>query len=118
MAADLYSDPRWDAARKAVLERDNGSCVVSWLLGGQCSDGPLHVHHIIPVAEGGPKFELSNLASVCASHHPTWESLRYLIRSAREKRGRPRCPHRHVSLDARLICEAQLARRQRERALS
>jgi 5-methylcytosine-specific restriction endonuclease McrA len=33
-----------------------------------CSGRP-EVHHVIPVTEGGPMFELSNLRLLCQSHH-------------------------------------------------
>jgi hypothetical protein len=67
------------------------------------------VHHIQPVSDGGNPFRLDNLATVCASHHPRWEALRRQVLKAREPRWR-RCRHRHVSREARRLCEARLNR--------
>lgn len=100
-----YDSVEWRRARTAVLARDAHRCVVSSLLGGRCF-GPLHVHHIVPVVEGGTN-DLDNLASVCAVHHPAWEGLRRQLLRRREP---PRCPHRHVHAEARRACEARLAR--------
>jgi hypothetical protein len=101
----------WETARAIVLDRDGHRCTVSRLLGGRCH-GRLHVHHIDP--EGAP-YDEDNLGSVCAAHHPRWEALRREIVSSR-RRDLPRCPHTHRSIEARRLCEAQLARR-RDRAL-
>lgn len=106
--AAIYDTSRWDTVRARVLVRDGARCTVSRLLGGTCG-GSLHVHHIEPVAEGGARFDLDNLTTVCARHHPMWEALRReLLR--RRHRDEPRCRHRHRSAEARRICEARLAR--------
>lgn len=106
----LYSTQRWHRARRAALSRDAGRCTVSRLLGGACSPGPLHVHHIHAVSEGGSAFDLDNLGTTCAAHHPMWESLRQLL-VARLVSGTPRCTHRHASAEARRLCERRLALR-------
>lgn len=71
----------WDEIRARVLTRDGHRCTVSRLLGGQCR-GRLHVHHIVPRADGGTD-EDDNLATACARHHPIWERLREAIVHAR-----------------------------------
>jgi 5-methylcytosine-specific restriction endonuclease McrA len=110
MAGTVYNTARWRSVRERVLARDGARCTVSRLLGGDCSPGPLHVHHIVPVEDGGAPYDEDNLGTACARHHPTWESLRRRLARARA-RETIRCPHSHRSLDARLICEARLARR-------
>lgn len=112
--ASLYSTLRWQAVRAAALKRDGNSCTVGWLLGGQCSEGSLHVHHIIPVEDGGDPYELENLGTTCAAHHPQWEALRRLVVSkllARDEEvDHGRCPHKHASAEARAICERRRSR--------
>lgn len=113
MAANLYSTLKWRAARRAAIARDSGSCTVARLLGGKCSGGTPHVHHIHPVEEGGDPFALDNLGTVCASHHPAWEALRRSLLKAAMPEREIRCTHRHRSREAREICERRLARRVR-----
>lgn len=108
MAADLYSTALWRVARTRALARDGNRCTVSCLLGGRCSLS-LHVHHIEPVSDGGDLYGLDNLATVCARHHPTWESLRRALLDERTGRT-PRCRHAHRTPEAREICERNLAR--------
>lgn len=106
---NLYSSLRWRAARSRALARDGHRCTVSRLLGGECT-GRLHVHHIVAVSEGGEEFDLANLGTACAAHHPLWESLRRVL-VRRLTAEAPRCPHHHASAEARRICERRLARR-------
>jgi 5-methylcytosine-specific restriction endonuclease McrA len=107
----LYDSSLWTAARAAALERDGHRCSVARLLGGRCSAGPLHVHHIEPIDEGGQPFDLDNLGTVCAAHHPQWEALRRaIVARRRDDEARPRCPHTHRTIEARMLCEARLAR--------
>lgn len=83
---------------------------MSRLVGGACStDLPLHVHHIIAVSDGGAEYDDDNLATVCARHHPIWESLHRRLVELRD-RETPRCHHPHRSAEARAICERRLAR--------
>lgn len=108
MDAFTYTSPEWRDLADRAKARDQHRCTVSRLIGGACH-GVLHAHHIEAVADGGAPLDLDNIGTVCASHHPKWESIRRaLIRSRR--RDRPRCPHRHRTIDSRLICEARLAR--------
>lgn len=114
---NIYSTLRWRMTRRRAIERDEGRCTVSRLLGGACAPGPLHAHHIVPVGEGGAPFELDNVGTTCAAHHPQWEALRrLLVRKllGLDERRPVACPHSHRSAEARRICEARLAR-QRER---
>lgn len=107
----VYNTPDWRGAVVLVRERDEGRCTVCRLLGGPCS-GRLHVHHIVPLEEGGAKFDLDNLGTVCARHHPMWESLRReLVRRLTAAPEIPRCPHPHRTAEARQQCEARMARR-------
>ncbi len=105
----IYNSLLWQLARSRVLERDGSRCTVSRLLGGPCSTGPLHVHHIVRPEDGGDPYHEDNLGSVCARHHPKWEALRR--RLAGELVEQPvRCPHQHRSAESRAICERRLAR--------
>lgn len=110
---NVYDSTLWDEARTAARERDGDRCTVARFFGGRCLDGPLHVHHIHAVNEGGALFDLDNLGTTCAAHHPFWESLRRLLvaRMFPPPVAPPRCTHRHVSAEARALCERQLARR-------
>lgn len=105
----IYDTSRWRTARGQAIARDRGRCTVSRLLGGTCS-GPLHVHHVVAVSEGGEPYLLDNLGTSCESHHPMWESLRRVL-VRRMTAGPPRCNHEHRSEEARAICERRLARR-------
>lgn len=107
--ASLYDSTRWRRARAAALARDGFRCTVGRLLGGPCSPAPLHVHHLVPVSEGGDLYSLDNLATVCARHHRTWEALRRALLERRQP-PRRRCPHRHRTAEARALCERRLAR--------
>lgn len=53
--------PGWNRLRRLTIERDGG-CVVCGATEG------LEVHHIVPVAEGGPN-ALPNLETRCRTHH-------------------------------------------------
>jgi len=108
MADRAYSTADWTRARERALARDHGRCTVGRLLGGDCN-GALHVHHLVPLKEGGDPYALENLSTTCASHHPKWESLRRSLNEQRAPRRR-RCPHRHVTAEARRLCEAKLNR--------
>lgn len=109
MTETLYNTHPWRTARESALARDGRRCTVSRLLGGRCSLGPLHVHHILAVADGGDRFDVDNLGTTCATHHPMWEALRRTL-VKRLLAGPPRCTHQHRSVEARRICERRLAR--------
>ena len=49
--------------RRRALDRDNWRCV-------RCeSPLDLEVHHVVPLAEGGPALALDNLSTLCMSCH-------------------------------------------------
>lgn len=54
-------------------------------------------------------FDVDNLGTVCAAHHPKWEALRRHLTGERDE-PLVRCPHRHRSAEARAICERRMAR--------
>lgn len=100
----------WRDARALAIERDAGRCTVSRLLGGSCSSGPLHVHHLVRPEDGGEPYGLDNLLTVCGSCHPRLEAMRrYVDRSLRGDR-MARCHHRHRSRESRELCEARMSR--------
>lgn len=53
----------WYEVREEAIKRDNKCCEDC----GASED--LHVHHIKPVSEGGKKFDISNLITLCKEHH-------------------------------------------------
>lgn len=54
---------RWQRIRKQVWERDNYTC--QW-----CGDdGKLHAHHLIRVADGGEKYDMENIITLCEGCH-------------------------------------------------
>lgn len=102
---ETYRTPQWASARDAALARDDRRCTVSRLFGGDCHP-VLHVHHVIPVEQGGAPYDLDNLLTACASHHPMLEAMRrYVLR----KRAPRRCPHVHRYPHAREECERRMA---------
>lgn len=107
----IYSTLRWrNYTRPAAIARDAGRCTVSRLLGGDCSPGPLHAHHILAIADGGEPYDVDNVGTTCAAHHPMWEALRRQLVRHMTPAPPPRCPHVHRSAEARRICEARLER--------
>lgn len=104
--SNLYQTLHWATARSAALARDCNECQVRRLLGGDCS-GILHVHHVVRPEHGGGKYDLDNLLTVCAGHHPQLEALRRFVT---DKRGWKRCPHYHRTPAGREACEAKLNR--------
>lgn len=57
------SDTRWRAFRLTILERDHWLCTIKER---GCTARAEHVHHIIPLARGGSKYDPGNCASACA----------------------------------------------------
>jgi len=54
---------KWQRARAAARRRDGERCQ-------QCgSSERLQVHHIVPLSEGGDRYALSNLVTLCQSCH-------------------------------------------------
>ena len=78
-----------------------GECALSLLLGGPCS-GPLALHHLTPLSEGGDD---EALVLCCASHHARLHAARRRV----EPQPR-RCRHRHPYPEGRQACEARLNR--------
>ena len=54
----------WDNLRDMILTRDNYECTEG---DGYC-DGPLQIHHIVPLSKGGPN-DPDNLTTLCFYHH-------------------------------------------------
>ncbi|MBV0926237.1 HNH endonuclease [Halomicroarcula limicola] len=54
----------WTTRRETVLQRDDYQCQNC----GRSSSQDLHVHHIVPLKDGGSN-RLSNLKTLCASCH-------------------------------------------------
>lgn len=53
----------WRVVRERVLERDRKRCQ-------ECGHGEnLHVHHITPLSEGGEKYDMDNLVTLCQTCH-------------------------------------------------
>lgn len=102
----FYLSPEWAALRGEALRRDADRCTVARLLGGDCSS-VLHVHHLD--RDPALALDIDNLATVCASHHPTWEALRRAVLRRREERVPP-CRHRHHYDFARRECRRRRAR--------
>jgi len=65
----------WADARAEAMSRDNGRCVECGLTNTehvQKYKHELHVHHIEKPEDGGSKYDLANLRTLCAScHHAT-----------------------------------------------
>lgn len=90
----------YDKASFRALPRER--CAVWELIGGECS-GPIAHHHVYPVSLGGA--ESGRTVESCAAHHPMLEALARRVYGAPRYR---RCPHRHVTPEARERCEARL----------
>ena len=102
--ATVYETSRWRDFRSRVLA-DDAECAFAHLA-GHCR-GALHVHHVEPLAEGGPEFPRNTDGTLvlCAAHHAWLHAWR--------RRGEPkwkRCPHHHRSLESRRQCEERLNR--------
>ena len=65
----FYQNNKWKETRQKALERDGNKCTICQ------TETDLHVHHIRPVSDGGSKYELNNLVTLCASCHKKWEGL-------------------------------------------
>lgn len=63
---------KWLKAKSETLERDGGECVHCGISNEEHVeqyDHGLHTHHIKAVSEGGAKFDLDNLETICAPCH-------------------------------------------------
>lgn len=59
------STRRWRQLRAYVLQRDRHRCQIPKGT-GICGEHATHVDHIVPLADGGPKWEPSNCRASCA----------------------------------------------------
>ena len=98
----LYDTKPWREFRESVLDA-NAECALAHLA-GNCR-GPLNLHHVDPLAEGGPAFpDEGGVAVLCARHH----RLVHVWRSKDEKTRWKRCPHQHRTPESREQCERRL----------
>lgn len=105
MSDAIYDSLRWRRSRAAARARDRDACVVARLLGGDCSS-VLHVHHLkTPDERPDLAFEINNLVTVCEKHHPELEAFRRFVA---RKTAWKKCPHKHVTGEARRQCEERL----------
>ncbi len=111
--------PFWGYLREVVLERDHDHCQVS----GCPSRVELHIHHKMPVAQGGEHVP-TNLVTLCSFHHALepdegheriWGDIktRYFTMVRAHKRRNPSSPgyhtvHAHVRR-LELVEEAELS---------
>ena len=58
------SDHRWRVLRLSVLDRDRWLCTIKEQ---GCTTTATQVHHIVPLARGGPKYDPTNCTSACQS---------------------------------------------------
>lgn len=61
---DFRLSKKWQRFRRKTYRRDGFTCQ-------DCgaTNVELHAHHITPVSEGGPKYDLDNLVTLCAPCH-------------------------------------------------
>ena len=55
---------RWARVRLAVLDRDNWKCTSCGKIAGGLK-GRMEVDHIVSLADGGPMYDMDNLATLC-----------------------------------------------------
>jgi 5-methylcytosine-specific restriction endonuclease McrA len=96
----------WQRARKAALHRDGHRCV-------HCGATPtqalrLHVHHIVPRAQGG-SHALGNLLTLCDVCHPLVEREGSVSREANVTAPRKREPPIDGAALSPGLCFAELA---------
>lgn len=65
-------DTAWERLRPEILARDAGRCQVR---GPRCTDEATAVDHIIPVEDGGPRLDPTNLRAACQPCN-TWRANR------------------------------------------
>lgn len=75
----FYSSAEWKEVRAKVLERDGYKCV-------KCGrrDGRLFIDHIWERSDGGPDYEMTNLETLCGSHHTEKTHAEAVKRGTRE----------------------------------
>ena len=65
------------ATKQAINKRDKGQCTEIHEDGTRCENTRwLHIHHIIPLENGGTD-ELSNLTTLCSTHHEIRHQLEF-----------------------------------------
>jgi 5-methylcytosine-specific restriction protein A len=57
------SDTRWRRFRLTILDRDHWTCLIQ--LDG-CTGQAEDVHHLVPLARGGAKYDPANCAAACS----------------------------------------------------
>src|SRR5215471_1303089 len=97
----IYATPTWQIVRVRALVRDGYRCVARDDDWRPCA-GPLTVHHVRPVGEGGEPFALSNLVTLCRRHHGLAHGDGY-------RRTPAPCPHHHPTRAGRIACERRRA---------
>jgi 5-methylcytosine-specific restriction endonuclease McrA len=92
----LYTTSTWRRARRKTLTRDGYQCRAIEIYGDleiRCpATTNLHVHHITRPEDGGARYHLDNLITLCTSHHSRLE-LRLDPTRDRTRR-KPRKPQR------------------------
>lgn len=78
-----YRSPKWQAARKRVLERDRRVCQIQL---PKCRGYADTVHHVVDWRDGGEPFAEANLVAACNSCNVA-ERNRRAARRARLARG-------------------------------
>ena len=68
----LYSSRKWRKFRQSILAEQGGCCEAC---GNVQPDRLLHIDHIIPIVDGGAKWDIDNLQVLCKRCHgaKTWE---------------------------------------------
>ncbi len=59
----FYASKRWRALRRKKILAD------SFCEYEGCNRLAEHVHHVQPIEDGGDRYAMSNLQSLCAAHH-------------------------------------------------
>lgn len=69
----IYGTRRWKATRRAVLSRDRYTC-------RSCKKFGNEVDHIVPLAQNGAPYAMSNLQTLCKACHSRKTALEVLHR--------------------------------------
>jgi hypothetical protein len=80
-----YYPPDWELRRRKVLERDNYCCTeCGWPNGYKRKARELHIHHIIPLSQGGDN-SIENLATLCHICHKKVDKIHHIVRNNKRK---------------------------------
>lgn len=105
------STARWQRARAAARSRDGSRC-------RRCgSTERLQVHHVVSLANGGAKYDPSNLITVCARCHQWVEGAPQRRRASLSHRQLTTWEKHHTTLESR-SSEPQQRHRSHGRGLS